>query len=73
MLKNTSFNEHKGFGLRGVKDELIGYSHSSEFSIDALKKASRTVATVKSGHNSDSIVDPIKTNNKLYTDKNPQC
>ena len=24
VLKNTSFNEHKGFGLRGVKEELIG-------------------------------------------------
>ncbi len=71
VLKNTSFNEHKGFGLRGVKEELIGYSHSSEFSIDALKEASKTVSTVKSGHNSDSIVDPNRTNNKLYTDKNP--
>ena len=36
VLKNTSFNEHKGFGLRGVKEDLIGYSHSSEFSINAL-------------------------------------
>ena len=71
VLKNTSFNENKGFGLRGVKDEKIGYSHSSEFSIEALKEASRIVSTVKYGHNSDSIVDPIKTNNKLYTDKNP--
>ena len=71
VLKNTSFNEHNGFGLRGVKDDLIGYSHSSEFSIDALKEASRTVSTVKYGHNSNSIVDPIKTNNTLYTDKNP--
>ncbi len=71
VLKNTSFNEHKGFGLRGVKDELIGYSHSSEFSIDALKEACRTVSTVKSGRSGACIVDPIKTNNKLYTDKNP--
>ena len=46
--------------LRGVKDDLIGYSHSSEFSIDALKEASRTVSTVKSGHNSEIIVDLIK-------------
>ena len=70
VLKNTSFNKNKGFGLRGVKEELIGYSHSSEFSIDALKEASRTVSTVKSGHSSGSLVDPKKTNNKLTPYKN---
>merc|ERR1712146_114688 len=29
------------------------------------------MGAVKSGHNSDSIIDPNRTNNKLYTDKNP--
>ena len=71
VLKNTTYNDYKGFGLRGVKDDLIGYSHSSEFSIEALKEASKTIAAVKSGYNNNVIVDPKKTNNKLYTDKNP--
>ena len=34
VLKNTSYNEFKGFGLRAVTDELIGYSHSSDFSMN---------------------------------------
>lgn len=71
VLKNTTYNESKGFGLRGVKEDLIGYSHSSDFTIDALKDASRTVATLKTGHSAEKIIDPPRTNNKLYTDKNP--
>ena len=65
VLKNTSYNEFKGFGLRAVADELIGYSHSSEISLDSLKKASQTVSLVKSGFNCNTIADPKKTNNKF--------
>ena len=71
VLKSTSYNQNKGFGLRGVKDDLIGYSHSSEFSIKALKEAANTISSVKSGHDTKNILDLANTNNKLYTDKNP--
>ena len=71
MLKSTSYNENKGFGLRAVKGDLIGYSHSSNLDIKALKEASNTVSSVKSGYEGQKVIDPVKTNNKLYTDKNP--
>ena len=71
VLKTTSYNESKGFGLRAVKDDLIGYSHSSNLDIKALKEASSTVSSVKSGYSGEKVIDPIKTNSKLYSDKNP--
>ncbi len=71
VLKNTSYNETKGFGLRAVKDELIGYAHSSDLSIKSLKDAAKTVSSVKEGHQGEKIVDPNRTNSKLYIDQDP--
>lgn len=71
VLKNTSYNESKGFGLRAVKEDLIGYSHSSNLDIKALQEAATTVSSVKSGYSGEKVIDPTKTNNKLYSDKNP--
>ncbi len=71
VLKSTTYNKFKGFGLRGIKDDLTGYSHSSDLSIESLKEASQTVSSIKSGYNGEKIIDPSKTNNKLYTDQNP--
>ena len=71
VLKNTTYNDFKGFGLRGVKDDLIGYSHSSDLTLNSLKEASDTVSSIKKGYQGKTIIDPRKTNYKLYTDKNP--
>ena len=71
VLKNTTYNDFKGFGLRGVKDDLIGYSHSSDLTLNSLKEASNTVSSIKKGYQGKTIIDPRKTNYKLYTDKNP--
>jgi TldD protein len=71
VLKSTSYNESKGFGLRAVKEDLIGYAHSSNLDIKALQEASGTVSSVKKGHSGEKIIDPFKTNSKLYSDKNP--
>ena len=38
VLKNSSFNKVKGFGLRAINKELIGYSHSNNININSLKK-----------------------------------
>ena len=71
VLKNTTYNDFKGFGLRGVKDDLIGYSHSSDLTLNSLKEASDTVSSIKKGYQGKTIIDPRKTNYNLYTDKNP--
>ena len=36
-LKQASYNEDKGFGLRAVAGEAVGYAHSGEMSAAALK------------------------------------
>ena len=66
VLKSTSYNESKGFGLRAVNEDLIGYAHSSNIDIKALQEASSTVSSVKNGHSGEKVIDPVKTNNKLY-------
>ena len=71
VLKNTSFDETKGFGLRAVKDELIGYAHSSDLDMTSLIEASDTVASIKKGYKGSKIIVPKKTNLQLYTDQNP--
>src|SRR4029450_2653833 len=39
-LKSASFDEAQGFGLRVVSGETQGYSHSTEVSAAAMKRAS---------------------------------
>ena len=39
QLKNASFDTMQGFGLRAIAGETAGYSHASELSEEALKRA----------------------------------
>mgnify|MGYP001176066984 FL=1 len=69
-IKNASYDEEQGFGLRVVKDDSVGFAHSSELSDDAVKKAIDSVKKIKYGKSfSDKL--PIKTNKLMYIDKNP--
>jgi len=70
-LKNASFDTMQGFGLRAIAQETTGYSHSSELSEDALKRASATVKAVHAGHSGTLSVSPSKTNQNLYISDNP--
>ncbi len=71
-LRSASFDESQGFGLRAVSGEMAAYAHSSDLSIDALKRAA---ATVKAGLNSGSSakvdVSPAQSKTKLYGSDNP--
>ena len=71
VLKNSSFNQIKGFGLRAINDELIGYSHSNNIDIVSLKKAANIVSSVKKGYSGTLALEPNKTYKKLYTEQNP--
>ena len=70
-LKNASFDTMQGFGLRAIADETTGYSHASELSEDALKRASETVKAAYAGHSGTMQIPPSKTNLKLYVEDNP--
>ena len=71
VLKNSSFSKSKGFGLRAINGELTGYSHSNNLDLKSLKDSADTVSIVKKGYQGQLEIEPNKTNNKLYTDKNP--
>ena len=71
QLKNASFDTAQGFGLRAIAGETAGYSHASELSENALKRAQDTVKAVHAGHGGVMADAPGKTNRNLYIDDNP--
>ena len=70
-LKNASFDTSQGFGLRAVAGETAGFSHASELSEAAIKRAGETVTAVHAGHGGTMALPPSGTNRSLYIDDNP--
>jgi TldD protein len=70
-LKQATYNTDQGFGLRAVKDEAVGYAHSSDLSEAALARAADAVRAVKSGYCGGYTEPPGRTNVSLYGDDNP--
>ncbi|MBT4589848.1 MAG: metalloprotease TldD [Rhodospirillaceae bacterium] len=71
QLKNASFDTMQGFGLRAIAGETAGYSHASELSEEALKRANATVKAIHAGHGGTMAAGPNPTNQSLYIDDNP--
>ena len=53
-LRSASFDTTQGFGLRAIADEAVGYSHASELSEAAIKRAAETVTAVHSGYSGNA-------------------
>jgi TldD protein len=70
-LKQATYNTDQGFGLRAVKDEAVGYAHSSDISAAALARAADAVRAVKGGYSGHYAAPPSHTNVRLYGDDNP--
>ncbi len=83
-IKDASYSDAAGFGLRAVVNDLTGYAHSSEWSPAALQRAANTVRGVLKGYYFNSDVTggnqqptaamsaaPSKTNHQLYGLDNP--
>lgn len=70
-LKGGSFNTDQGFGLRAVAGEAVGYAHSGELSLAALRRAGDAVGAVSRGYEGTYSAAPQGTNRKLYGDENP--
>ncbi len=70
-LKQATYNTTHGFGLRAVKDDAVGYAHSSDVSEAAIARAADTVRAVKGGYSGSAAVAPTRSNARLYTDANP--
>src|SRR5207253_4066844 len=70
-LKQATYNTDQGFGLRAVKEEAVGYAHSSDLSEAALVRAVEAVRAVKGGYSGHYADPPGRTNVHLYGDENP--
>ena len=70
-LKQATYNTDQGFGLRAVKDEAVGYAHSSDVSEAALARAADAVGAVKGGYSGRYSEPPVRSNVRLYDDENP--
>ncbi|MGL6044268.1 MAG: metalloprotease TldD [Sandaracinobacteroides sp.] len=70
-LKAASFDQSRGFGLRGVAGDVSAYAHANEISAAAIRRAAETIAVVRSGHGGVAAAGPRGTNIRLYTDADP--
>ena len=70
-LKQATYDTSQGFGLRAVKDDAVGYAHSSDVSLPALIRAADAVSAVRGGYSGSFAAPPPRTNVKLYSDDNP--
>ncbi|MCL2715329.1 MAG: metallopeptidase TldD-related protein [Alphaproteobacteria bacterium] len=70
-LKQASYDTSQGFGLRAVKDDAVGYAHSSDVSLPALIRAADTVAAVRGGYSGQLALAPAHANSRLYGEVNP--
>jgi len=70
-LKQATYDTAQGFGLRAVKDDAVGYAHSSDLSLPALVRAADAVAAVRGGYSGSFAAAPAHSNVRLYGDDNP--
>src|SRR5690242_17474744 len=70
-LKQATYDTSQGFGLRAVKDDAVGYAHSSDVSLPALIRAADAVSAVRGGYSGSFAAPPPRTNVRLYSDDNP--
>src|SRR5436853_4857309 len=70
-LKQATYDTSQGFGLRAVKDDAVGYAHSSDVSLPALIRAADAVHAVRGGYSGSFASAPAHTNVRLYGDDNP--
>ena len=70
-LKGGSFSTDQGFGLRAVAGEAVGYAHSGELSLSALKRAADAAGAVTRGYTGTYAEAPQRSNRKLYGEDNP--
>ena len=69
-LKTADYSTDAGFGLRGVNGEMTGFSHASEISAPAIRRAAATLKLLDAGSGSHAPA-PRRTNTALYADGNP--
>ncbi|MFT6212659.1 MAG: TldD protein, partial [Alphaproteobacteria bacterium] len=70
-IRNASFDVSKGFGMRSVCNELVGYAHSSDISEAALKKACDAATITRQGYEGTMALSPTRSNQHYYKAVDP--
>ncbi|MCS6890130.1 MAG: metalloprotease TldD [Rhodovarius sp.] len=70
-IRAASFDVSRGFGLRAVAGEAVGYAHAGELEEGALRRAATAVAAVRQGYAGSAAEPPRPTNRRLYSEANP--
>ncbi|MCI4663252.1 MAG: metallopeptidase TldD-related protein [Neomegalonema sp.] len=70
-LAAANYDASEGFGLRVVRGEAVGYAHSPEISLAALKRAGDAAALAARGGGGSLAGGPTATNNRPYGDADP--
>lgn len=70
-LKSAAFDTGQGFGLRVVAGEATGYSHGSEMTDEAIRRAGDTAAAAKRGYSGTLAEGPRPVNRRLYAPIDP--
>ena len=70
-VKNASYDQDKGFGLRTVEKDSVNFSHNSQLTEDALINACKSVKRKSYNPKEESELILQKSNLSLYTNENP--
>ncbi|TAK48503.1 MAG: metalloprotease TldD [Xanthobacteraceae bacterium] len=70
-LKQASYDTAQGFGLRAIKSDAVGFAHSSDLSLPALRRAADAVGAVRGGYAGSYAAAPTRSNVRLYGADNP--
>ena len=70
-VKSASFDNEKGFGLRGVTGDSVSFYHSSELDDKNVDKALKLLKKKKTANKNLDTNNQFKKNEKLYEPHNP--
>ena len=70
-VKSASFDNEKGFGLRGVTGDSVSFYHSSELDDKNVDKALKLLKKKKNANKNLDTNNQLKKNEKLYEPHNP--
>ena len=70
-VKSASYDNEKGFGLRGVSNDSVSFYHSSELDEKNLDKALKLLKNRKKNNRNLDSNNQLRKNEKLYEPQNP--
>ncbi len=71
-MKNVSYDNSQGFGIRSILGDIRGYAHSGEINEKNIQKAAETVKSVSNNYSGTKQIHSHNSkNDPLYTSQNP--